>query len=84
MSKTKITIMAMVMMGASVLMVSADDRDQKPEKLEIRHSMLGYRDTLIFYSFKEQRAILVLGINNKDETFSVTGKIHLSVIVIFC
>jgi hypothetical protein len=47
------------------------------EKLEIRHSMTGIRDTLIFYSFPDQQAILVLVINNKDETFPVTGKIHL-------
>ena len=50
---------------------------QKPEKTEIRNSMLGYRDTLIFYLFKKQRAILAMSINNKDETFPVTGKVHL-------
>lgn len=77
MSKTRMMIMTMVMLGASILTVHADDRSQKPEKIEIRHSMLGYRDTLVFYSFREQRAILVLGINNKDETFPVTGKVHL-------
>jgi len=50
---------------------------KKAEKLEVRHSMLGFRNTLLFYKFKNQRAILVLSIGNNDETFPVTGKIHL-------
>ena len=50
---------------------------KKAEKLEIRHSMLGFRNTLIFYTFKNQRAILRLSIDNKDESFPVTGKILL-------
>lgn len=43
------------------------DRDGA-EKIEIRHSMLGYRDTLAFYLFAEQQAVLVLSIGNQDET----------------
>ena len=39
--------------------------------------MLGFRDTLLFYTFADQRAILTLSIGNKDETFPVKGKIHL-------
>lgn len=50
---------------------------KKAEKLEVRHSMLGFRNTLVFYAFKDQQAILVLSIDNKDETFPVIGKIHL-------
>ncbi len=50
---------------------------KKARKLEVRHSMLGFRNTLRFYTFKDQQAILVLSIGNKDETFPVTGKVHL-------
>ncbi|MEZ5329978.1 MAG: hypothetical protein R3F19_33445 [Verrucomicrobiales bacterium] len=50
---------------------------KKAEKVEVRHSMLGFRDTLLFYTFKGQQAILVLSIDNKDETFPVTGKVFL-------
>ena len=39
--------------------------------------MLGFRNTLIFYTFKDQQAILQLTIANQDETFPVTAKIHL-------
>ncbi len=51
--------------------------DKKAEKREVRQSMLGFRNTLLFYKFKDQKSILVLSIGNKDETFPVTGKIHL-------
>lgn len=50
---------------------------QSSEKKEIRHSMMGFRDTLLFYTFKDQKAILKLTIGNKDETFPVHGKLHL-------
>ncbi|MDG2126117.1 MAG: hypothetical protein P8J87_20620 [Verrucomicrobiales bacterium] len=50
---------------------------KKAEKLEVRHSMLGFRNTLRFYTFKDQQAVLVLSIGNKDETFPVTGKVFL-------
>lgn len=47
------------------------------EKVEIQTSMIGVRDTLVFYTFKEQRAVMVLSINNKDERFPIGGKVHL-------
>ena len=50
---------------------------KKAEKLEVRHSMIGFRNTLLFYTFKDQQAVLVLSIGNQDEKFPVTGKIHL-------
>lgn len=48
-----------------------------PEKLEIRHSQLGYRSTLAFYSFADARAILVLRVGNGDESFPVQAAVHL-------
>lgn len=50
---------------------------RKAERLEVRDSMLGFRDTLLFFTFKDQRAILVLTIGNKDDSFPVTAKVHL-------
>ncbi len=47
------------------------------KKQEVRHSMMGFRNTLLFYAFKDQPAILVLSIDNKDETFPITGKVYL-------
>ena len=50
---------------------------KKAQKLEVRDSMIGFRNTLLFYTFKDQQAILTLSIGNTDETFPVQGKIHL-------
>ena len=77
MRKTGMTIIAMVLMSGVVLTASAEDSNPKPERVEIRHSMLGYRDTVVFYTFKEQRAVMVLNIGNSDETFPITGSVHL-------
>ena len=50
---------------------------KQAKKKEVRHSMIGPRNTLIFYTFKEHQAILRLTIDNKDESFPVTGKVYL-------
>ena len=46
-------------------------------KVEIRYSMIGYRDTLIFYTFKEENAVLRVNIDNKSKTFPITAKLYL-------
>jgi len=50
---------------------------KKAQKQEVRHSMIGFRNTLLFYAFNDQQAILTLSIGNTDETFPVEGRIHL-------
>jgi hypothetical protein len=50
-------------------------KDAKKE--QVRHSMMGMRDTLLFYTFAEKSAVLVLNIGNKDAAMSVTGTVHL-------
>jgi len=47
------------------------------QKEQVRHSMMGMRDTLLFYTFAEKSAVLVLNIGNKDAAMSVTGTVHL-------
>ena len=47
------------------------------EKKEIHHSMLGFRDTLVFYTFAGQQAVLTLQISNKDSSFPVTATVYL-------
>ncbi len=46
-------------------------------RLEERHSMAGIRNTLLFYTYADQKAVLQLQIDNKDTTFPVSGHIHL-------
>ena len=50
---------------------------REAEKKEVCHSMIGPRNTLIFYTFKGQQAILELTIGNEDESFPVSGRLLL-------
>jgi len=47
------------------------------KELQIRHSMLGFRDTLLFYTFPDQQAVLRIDISSKDKTLPVTGIVYL-------
>lgn len=76
MIKTTLLLLALSLFSAP-LYAERNLDSKKAEKLEIRHSMIGFRNTLLFYTFKDQRAVLVLSIDNKDEKFPVTGRIHL-------
>ena len=60
--------------------LSAKERQLEADttkELQIRHSMLGFRDTLLFYTFPDQQAVLRLHISSKDKTFPVTGIVYL-------
>jgi hypothetical protein len=46
-------------------------------KVEVRDSQIGYRDTLLFYSFADRMAVLMLQIGNKDQSFPMAGTIHV-------
>lgn len=50
-------------------------KDAKKE--QVRHSMLGIRDTLLFYTFAEKCAVLVLRIDNKSAPLPVAATVHL-------
>jgi hypothetical protein len=54
--------------------------DKAVKKIEVRHSMMGPRDTLIFYQFEKQQAVLVVNLKhqaNQPNQFSVTAKVHV-------
>jgi hypothetical protein len=53
-----------------------DVNHKETKKLEVRHSQIGYRSTLIFYTFKGQRAVLRLQIGNKDKKFPVSTTLY--------
>ncbi|MFO0876119.1 MAG: hypothetical protein U0840_02000 [Gemmataceae bacterium] len=46
-------------------------------KLDVSVSQIGYRDTLLFYTFADKQAVLKLQIGNKDKTFPMTGTVYL-------
>ena len=50
--------------------------DETPT-MRIRSSMIGYRDTLIFYSLPDQRAVVKINIDNKGTMFPITATVFL-------
>ena len=54
--------------------------DKSVKKTEVRHSMIGARDTVIFYQFEKQHAVLVVNLKHQADhanQFSVTAKVHV-------
>lgn len=47
------------------------------KKTEVTDSMIGFRDTLRFYEFAEEKAILLVRIDNRDTNFTTTAKLYL-------
>ena len=47
------------------------------KKLEIRSGQIGPRSTLIFYTFKSEKAVLKIHIDNKDKSFPVTATVFV-------
>ena len=46
-------------------------------KLQVCDSMVGFRDTLLFYAFKGQQAVLTIQIGNSDTTFPARATLYL-------
>jgi hypothetical protein len=54
-----------------------DPKAKTTTKQQVVDSMTGYRDTLLFYTFAAEKAVLVVRIDNKSEKFPMTGKLYL-------
>lgn len=47
------------------------------KKEQVRHSMTGPRNTLLFYTLAAQKAVLALQIDNKNSTLTASGTLHI-------
>ena len=47
------------------------------KKLEVRYSQIGFRSTLLFYTFNEQKTVLKLQFGNRDKTFPMTATVYI-------
>jgi len=70
------------MKSAALLPLAAAEPERQlafkeAKKQQVRHSILGPRDTLLFYTFAEKSAVLVLRIGNTAAALPVTGTVHL-------
>lgn len=76
--KTK-TLLALFL--GSALMHAAetaiDPKAQTTLKNQVTSSQIGYRDTLLFYTFAAEKAVLVIQIDNKSGKFPMTGRINV-------
>ena len=60
----------------SVSIKVLDTAGKLVEKREVRDSMMGVRNTLIFYTFKGQQSVLLVSIDNKTKTFPITATVY--------
>ena len=63
--------------GEKEPMRTLDIDNGNPSKLEVWHSMIGFRNTLVFYTFDDQKAVVKLNIGNQDTKFPVKTTIYL-------
>jgi hypothetical protein len=71
---------ALVITSLSCVTASARDLDtvgEKVTKTEIRHGQIGPRDTIIFYTFANDAAVLQLNIRNEAGKFILSGQMQL-------
>ncbi len=54
-----------------------DPKAQTTVRNQVTSSQIGYRDTLLFYTFAAEKAVLVIQIDNKSEKFPMTGKLNV-------
>lgn len=47
------------------------------KRTEVRHGQIGPRDTILFYAFADQAAVLVLQVKHAAGTFIISGTVHL-------
>lgn len=74
------SVLATLLLGVAPLPAAETTIDPKAQttvKSQVTQSMMGYRDTMLFYTFAAEKAVLVVYINNKSEKFPMTGKLHV-------
>lgn len=74
------SLLATLLLGAASLHAAEtmiDAKAKTTDKKQVVDSMVGFRDTLIFYSFPADKAVLVVRIDNKNEKFPMTGKLYV-------
>ncbi|MCR9116243.1 MAG: hypothetical protein NXI22_04740 [bacterium] len=54
-----------------------DAKEKGVHKLAVSYSQIGPRNTLVFYTFPKQQAVLRVMIDNKSKDFPISAKVHL-------
>ena len=66
-------LLSLLVFAVTALPVFAERKldPSKADKKEVKHSMLGFRNTLILYIFRNQQAVMTVTIDNKTRTKSI-------------
>lgn len=74
------SVLATLLLGVAPIHAAEIALNAKAEgvkKEQVLDSMMGHRDTLLFYTFAAEKAVLVVNIDNKNDKFPLTAKLHL-------
>jgi len=72
--KSTLTLLACLFVAATASARDLDVAAADVKKEEIRHGQIGPRDTLIFYTFAKEDAVLQLNIQHAAGKFTLSGK----------
>ena len=75
--KTLLAIASCALVCATATASARDLDVAGAKKQEIRHGQIGPRDTLIFYTFGKQDAVLQLNIKHAEGKFVLSGKMQI-------
>ena len=75
--KTFLSIAACALVCATASARDLDVAGENVKKQEIRYGQIGPRDTVIFYTFGDQDAVLQLNIKHTEGKFTLSGKMQL-------
>jgi desulfoferrodoxin (superoxide reductase-like protein) len=68
------SILSTLLLGVAPLHAAettVDPKAQTTAKNQVTQSMIGYRDTLLFYTFAAEKAVLVIKIDNQNDQFAI-------------
>lgn len=74
------SVLATLLLGVAPLHAAettVDPKAQTTVRQQVVDSMMGYRDTLLFYTFAAEKAVLVVKIDNKSDKFPMNGKLYV-------
>jgi hypothetical protein len=74
------SVFAIFLLGVAPLYsaeVIVNPKAETTAKVQVTQSMIGYRDTLLFYTFADEKAVLVVHIDNKNDQFSIKAALNV-------
>ncbi|MCE2959630.1 MAG: hypothetical protein ACK56K_15245 [Akkermansiaceae bacterium] len=74
------SVLATLLLGFTPLdsaEIMVNPKAETTAKAQVTQSMIGYRDTLLFYTFAVEKAVLVVRIDNKNDQFPIKAELNV-------